>query len=127
MSAEFAFSQEIQTEKEKEAVRYKDKLSYAVIAKSEKYNSTKAAEVKTKIIEEIKFRNFSNEKKERNRFDIVSSSDKYSAGRILKYLCQSLSELSHSFEQFKRILRIRYHAGNCHSLNRPVHEIVYAK
>ena len=73
LSAEFAFSQEIQTEKEKEAVRYKDKLSYAVIAKSEKYNSTKAAEVKTKIIEEIKFRNFSNEKKERNRFDIVSS------------------------------------------------------
>lgn len=73
LSAEFLFSQEIQTQKEKEAVRYKENLSDAVITKSEKYNSTKAAEVKTRIIEEIKFRNFSNEKKERNKIDIVSS------------------------------------------------------
>ena len=73
LSAEIIFSQEIKTGNENEAVRYKDKLSDAVITKSENINSSNAVENKIRIIEEIKFRNFSNEKKERNKIDIVSS------------------------------------------------------
>ena len=73
LSAEFIFSQEIPKEKEKEAVRYKDKLSDAVITISNNYNSSKAPETKIRIIQEIRFRNFNNEKKEIEKIDIVSS------------------------------------------------------
>jgi len=73
LSAELLFSQEIQTKREKVAVRYKDKITDAVIAKSENYNSSKSEEYRIRIIEKIKFRNFSNEKNERTKVDIVSS------------------------------------------------------
>jgi len=73
LSAEYIFSQEIQTDREKGAVRYKDKINDAVITKSEKFTSSKSSENKIRIIEEISFRDISYEKKERYKLDFVSS------------------------------------------------------